>query len=116
MGITKPPEPKINMKTLIFVMVQLAVAFCKHTGQQRMASSSSAQQRFASWEPFPSSWEEFPSSWEAYPSSWMEFPSSWYDYNYYGSSAVAEERLDLCLHKVNIPFVGCHCIPSGAKC
>merc|ERR1712126_414212 len=110
MGITKLAKPKITMKTLIFVMVQLAVAFCKHPGQQRMASSpSSAQQRFASW-------EQFPSSWEAYPSSWMEFPSSWYEYDYYGSSAVAEERLDLCVHKINIPFVGCHCIPSGAKC
>ena len=123
-NIKKHPTPKINMRTLIFVLVQVAVAFCKHPGQQRFASaSSSAQQRFASWEPFPSSWEEFPSSWETYPSSWMEeFPSSWIEYDYYGSygsSAVAEERIvDLkkCLQKVNIPFVGCICVPSGSKC
>merc|ERR1712198_554395 len=107
MGIIKKhPTPKINMRTLIFVLVQLAVAFCKHPGQQRFASaSSSAQQRFASWEPFPSSWEEL--------------PSSWIEYDYYGSSAVADERIvDLkkCLQKVNIPFVGCICVPSGSKC
>merc|ERR1712221_7793 len=103
MGIIKKhPTPKINMRTFIFVLVQLAVAFCKHPGQQRFASaSSSAQQRFASWEAFPSSWIE-------------------YDYyGNYGSSAVAEVRIvDLkkCLQKVNIPFVGCICVPSGSKC
>merc|ERR1711872_722519 len=47
--ITKHPTPNINMKTLIFVLVQLAVAFC-HPGQQR-AKDAVAEERFLPWLP-----------------------------------------------------------------